>query len=229
MATIMYQQALCIALENIINKALELNCVDTTVTLEKITQKTLSIHLTEIGFPLSFTINDQAINDQSSLDIPKTIQKIVLVTTLTECADCSLHTSIKTLIAIKKEQASLTELIKQDKLDVKGDLKIAQQFAHIAENLTVDWQSELAKHIGDVATHKLIQFGRIFKQKLSFAKEQIQADASEYIVHEQRLVVTNSQISHFNLQVDTLTEQTHAVSARLEQLIERFSRSAVIK
>lgn len=211
MAIIMYQQALCITLERAINKALKLNKINIGATLERIAQKTLTIHLTEVGFPLSFTINDDPQSD-----------KKIIVTTLTERTDCRLNTSIKTLLAIKN-QASLTELIKQDKLDVEGDLKIAQQFASIAESLDIDWQTELAKHIGDVATHKIVSLGKVFANKMGFARQQIQADFSEYIIHEKRLAVTHSQLSQFNHQVQDLSSETQAISARIEQLANRLT------
>jgi len=203
MSTLMHQQLLCSGLEQLVNKALALN-LQGKQGLDRLEQKTLSLHLQEIGFALSFTVSAQH----------------VLINTLTEHPDCTINTSVKTLLLLKKEQ-QLTELIKQDKLDISGDIKVAQTFAHIAETLDIDWQSELAKHIGDIATYKLIQTGKSVGNKLKFAVQQIQADASEWLVHEKKLVVTSSQISHFNQQVSDLEKQAQLLADRAERLLHK--------
>jgi len=205
-SSLMISQVLTSTLEVVINKTLTLSANNTS--LEKLTQKTLMLKLEELGFPLSFSVCNTTEPTQ------------VVVTTLTEHADCTINTSISTLRELKAEQ-QITELIKQNKLDLTGDIKIAQQFASIAENLDVDWQSELANHIGDIPTHKLIQLGKRISAKLQFASKQINADASEYIVHEKRLVVTRSQIDQFNHQVAEMNEQVDELEQRISQLINR--------
>ncbi|MFT5757805.1 MAG: ubiquinone biosynthesis protein UbiJ [Alteromonadaceae bacterium] len=203
MSTFMHQQLLCSALEKLVNMALALN-LQGKQGLDRLEQKTLSIHLQEIGFPLSFTVSAQN----------------VLINTLIEHPDCSINTSVKTLLELKKEQ-QLTELIKQDKLELSGDIKVAQNFADIAETLDIDWQSELAKHIGDIPTYKLTQVGKFVGNKLKFAAQQIQADASEWLVHEKKLVVTRSQISHFNHQVSELEKQVQLLANKAESLLNK--------
>jgi len=194
---LMPQQALCSVLEIIVNQALALN-IHGVAILSKLEQKTLSVNLTELGFPLSFSINQQE----------------VLVSTLTERSDCSIDTSIKTLLDLKKEQ-QITELIKQEKLDVYGDIKIAQQFANIAESLEIDWGSELAKHIGDIPAFKLTQLQRFIGNKLRFASNQIQADSSEWLLHEKKLLITHSQIDDFKQQVEKTSQETNRLSNRI--------------
>ncbi|PHR85289.1 MAG: hypothetical protein COA59_02720 [Colwellia sp.] len=205
-SNLMVSQVLTSTLEMVINKTLALSASNTS--LDKLTQKTLTLCLEELGFPLSFSVCN-------TLENPH-----IMVTTLTECADCTIKTSMSTLQELKAEQ-QITELIKQDKLDLTGDIKIAQQFASLVENLDIDWQSELAKHIGDIPTHKLILLGKKISTKVEFATKQINADASEYIVHEQRLIVTRSQIDQFNQQVFEVSKHVDELEQRISQLINR--------
>ncbi len=198
----MLQQALTSSLELLINKTLSLNI--NNVELKKLEQKTLVVVLSELGFPISVSVDNGSI----------------LVSGLTERADCTIKTSLKTLQELKAEQ-QLTELIKQDKLDLSGDIKVAQQFASIATNLNIDWQSELASYIGDVPTHKLMQLGKKIANKFQFAAKQIKADASEYIVHEKRLVVTRSQVEQFNQQVSQISNQVDDIATRIAKLGKR--------
>jgi len=195
----MLQQVLRSSIESLINKVLSLN-ID-PIDLNKLEQKTLTVVLSELNFPLCFTVSNHKI----------------IVSGLDEHADCRINTSIRTLQALKAEQ-SLTELIKQNKLDVVGDIKVAQQFSHIAQSLNIDWQSELAAHIGDMPTHKLVQFSKFIAGKLEFTANQIKADASEYIVHEKRLIVTRSQIDNFNHQVDQISNRVDNIACRIAAL-----------
>lgn len=202
----MLQQVLTSSIELLINKVLSLNT--DPIDLTKLEQKTLTIVLSELNFPLSLTVSNNKI----------------IVSGLTDRADCTVNTSIKTLQILKAEQ-QLTELIKQNKLDVAGDIKVAQQFSHLAESLNIDWQSELATHIGDVPTHKLVQLRKQVAAKFQFATKQIKADASEYIVHEKRLVVTRSQIEDFNQQVNQISNSVDQITSRIEALTKGLSNS----
>lgn len=128
---------------------------------------------------------------------------------------------------IKKEQ-QITELIKQEKLDILGDIKVAQQFASLFENLSIDWQSEFAEHIGDIPTYKLSQFSLWLREKINFAAEQIQADASEWLVHEKRLAVTKGQLLSFNQQVDDVANDVLMIEKKIERLLTKITNRAKI-
>ena len=209
--SLLLPQVATATLELIINKALSLNN-NTSVSFTALTQKTLTLELADFSFPLSFTVNSAA----SSTEI--------IVRTYVKYSDCTIHTSINTLKKLKANQ-SLTQLIKQDELDVNGDIKIAQQFASIAQSLEIDWQTELAKHLGDVPTHKLLQFSNKITKSLSARGKQFEADISEYLVHEKRLVVTSSQINAFNQQTKDIASEVDTLSARIDKLIADIAGS----
>lgn len=194
------------AIELVINKALTLN--GKPLSFSTLTQKTLTLELTELSFPLSFSVSSQ--------NTPTTIT----VTTLTANSDCTIQTSLQTLRKLKDNQ-SLTQLIKEDELDVVGDIKVAQKFATLAQSLEIDWQTELAKHLGDVPTHKLLHFGNKITKSLSATGKKIEADVTEYLVHEKRLVVPQSQINAFNLQVKGAADKVDALSQRIDKLLKK--------
>ncbi len=202
----MFAQALSAVLETLINQFLKYN-LSGTQALKPLSEKTLTVKLSELPFALSFSVSDEKIH----------------VTTNDEHSDCCIITSIKTLVELKKQQ-QLTDLIKNDKLDIQGDLKVAQHFANIAETLDIDWQSELAKRIGDIPTYKLGQIGQNILKKLNFAAKQIQADASEWLVHEKRLLVTATEITSFNLDVAQAEQQVSALSQRIDALINQQTK-----
>ncbi len=202
-------QAISATLEILVNKALLLN-QNKLLAIHTLLGKTLTVKVAELTFPLSFTVNAQA------------TQTKVIVSSLTEGSECTILTSLSTLKKLKAEQ-QITQLIKQGELDVLGDVKIAQQFAVIAQSLDIDWQTELAKYIGDVPTHKILQYGNKVTKGLVKHSAQFNADITEYIVHEKRLLVTNSEIKRFNQQVTAVSEEVDRLSDRINKLSSELS------
>jgi ubiquinone biosynthesis protein UbiJ len=197
------QQAICALLEAFINKALTLNInSNNNESLNQLEQKTLTLKLAELAFPLSFSVGKQKIQ----------------VSSLTDHNDCRVDTSIYSLIELKKEQ-QITTLIKQDKLELQGDVKIAQQFLALAESTDIDWPDELAKHIGDIPTYKLMQLGQFLQQRLQFAGKQIQADASEWLLHEIKAVIHTDEMSRFSQRVSETSLATDRLSNRVDLLL----------
>lgn len=213
-------QIVTATIEAIINKALSLN--NTSTSLASLNQKTLTLALEELPFLLCITVtknvNQSVINNRADSGT----ELSVVVRSQCEESDCTINTSISTLTKLKAKQ-SLTQLIKQDELDVSGDIKVAQQFATIAQSLDIDWQSELAKHLGDVPTHKLLNLGNKITASVSKKAKQVEADIGEYLVHEKRLVVTNSQISAYNQQTNDIAEQVERLANRIDQLAQKVS------
>ena len=204
MSQFMYQQTLCALIEKAVNKALSLN-INGKEALYPLEEKTLTVQLDELAFPLSFSI----------------VQQQILVTSLTERSDCQLTSSFSSLLTLQKDQ-QITVLIKQEKLDIIGDIKVAQQFASLFENISIDWRSELATHIGDIPTYKMTQFGQWIKEKFFFAQGQIEADVSEWLVHEKRLLVTKSQLQLFNEQVTDTAKAVKVIHQRVEKLMKNL-------
>jgi ubiquinone biosynthesis protein UbiJ len=197
------QQAICALLEAFINKALTLNInSNNNESLNRLEQKTLTLKLAELAFPLSFSVGKQKIQ----------------VSSLTDNNDCRVDTSIYSLIELKKEQ-QITTLIKQDKLELQGDVKIAQQFLALAESVDIDWQDELAKHIGDIPTYKVMQLGQVLQQRLQFAGKQIQSDASEWLLHEIKAVIHTDEMSRFSQRVSETSLATDRLSNRVDLLL----------
>ncbi len=205
---LMFAQTLSALLEKLINQFLHYN-LHGTRALKPLSEKTLTVKLAELPFPLSFTVNHEKVH----------------VTASESHYDCCIVTSVSTLIELQKEQ-QLTQLIRNKKLDIQGDLKVAQRFADIAQTLDIDWQSELAKRIGDIPAYKIGQFGRQLLNKLSFASQQIQADASEWLVHEKRLMITSTELSYFSRDVDAVEQQVSNLSQRIDGLINHIDKTS---
>ncbi|TPH15567.1 ubiquinone biosynthesis accessory factor UbiJ [Litorilituus lipolyticus] len=203
---LMVPQFICSVVELIINRALSLS--NKPITLSAIENKTFTLELAELNFPLSITVSNN----------------VLLVNSTNSTSDCTLISSIATLRQLKAQQ-QLTELIKQEQLDIQGDIKVAQQFARIAEELDIDWPTEVARHIGDVPTHKIGQLSQKAKKSISQLFETLEADVGEFLIHEKRLAVTNSEIKRFNQGVEQTSDQLTRIESRLAALENRLNDS----
>ena len=203
---LMPQQALSTALEFIINQAIT-KSAPSSAMLAQMEQQTLAINLTELPFPLVFTCTREKI----------------LVSGNLELANCTITTSLKTLQQLKSDNA-LTEAIKSSKLNLEGDLKIAQRFAGLMDSISIDWQSELAKHIGDIATYKVSRLTSSLWQKLAFTSQQVQADASEWLVHEKKLSITQDEYLPYRAGVIDVSHQIDGLEQRIWQLEQKLNK-----
>lgn len=204
----MHPQLFCSVIEAIANQALTMS-ESSKAQLEKLGEASLLVQISELGFPLLF----------------RQCQQRLLITSATEqavTADCSIYTSFSTLAELKSEH-QLTELIKQEKLDIQGDLKVAKQFAAIAESIDIDWGSELEKHVGDIAAFKIMSLAKKAVEKAKFVKTQISSDATEYLVHEQKLMVTQPELTRFFDGVSACTSQTNQIEQQVKQLQQRLA------
>lgn len=210
----MHIQLLSSTIELILNQALKMGNPPTSM-LTPLANKSLAIELSELNTVLCLTVHEQQIVISSpSFD--------------NDSYDCKITTSVKSLVQLKTEQ-QLTQLIKDNQLDISGDIKIAQQYANVFESLNIDWPSELEKHIGDVATHKLLTLVKTADKKIKFAQNQISSDATEYLVYEKKWLATKHEIDIFSNDVKTvqrkyqqIEQQVSSLSDKLEQCSQRL-------
>ncbi|WP_026957439.1 ubiquinone biosynthesis accessory factor UbiJ [Aliagarivorans taiwanensis] len=133
--------------------------------------------------------------------------------------DCGLSLHISSLPELSQSER-LPELLKQDKLQVEGDIKLAQQFADLFLKLEPQLEEKLSSVIGDAPAHMV---ARAFKQLQGTIKslaEQSPAHVAELARDEWQLLVGNGEYQRWALQVAQLQDRLEALSARVEALAE---------
>lgn len=206
MLQFMHIQLLTSSLELIVNQALKMGNHSVS-SLTKLEQKSLAVSLKELNATLCLSVSGEQILITSP-DLAPT------------AFDCHIETSLSTLVALRNEQ-QLTELIKNDQLNIQGDIKTAQQYASLFESLNIDWLSELEKYLGDIATYKLTQLAKGLSKKVKFAQQQIISDTTEWLVHEKKLAVTGLDITHFSDQVSDVSQQFSQHEKQISALIDK--------
>jgi len=135
--------------------------------------------------------------------------------------DVSLHADATTLYRVS-EGANLTELIKQDKLKLEGDLNLLQSFSQYLRGIEFDFAEPISRYLGDGPTHKLISTGN---QAKGFALEVLRKTRShlgQLAVEEYRLAPHPIELLHFRDQMDDLVADTRAIEQRITQLRDQI-------
>jgi len=110
-------------------------------------------------------------------------------------------------------------------VSISGDVEFVQGVYGIASELEIDWESQLANIIGDVAT---AQLSRLFSQTLSWSRQSFKNSTGvvdEYLHEELGIVPTTAEIEQFGdnldelkLSIDRLTARTRKIQHRIENL-----------
>ena len=107
------------------------------------------------------------------------------------------------------------------RIEISGDLAIAQQVQALLGELKIDWEELLASKIGDVPAHQLGRFARAAAGwgRASLAK--FERDTADFLHHEIRLAVERHDIDNFGRATFVLADDVDRLAARFRRLRER--------
>ncbi|MBW3528830.1 SCP2 sterol-binding domain-containing protein [Shewanella sp. NKUCC05_KAH] len=135
--------------------------------------------------------------------------------------DVSLHADATTLYRVS-EGANLTELIKQDKLKLEGDLNLLQSFSQYLRGIEFDFAEPVSRYLGDGPTHKLICSSHQVKDFALEVLRKTRSHLGQLAVEEYRLAPHPIELMHFRDQMDDLVADTRAIEQRIAQLRDQI-------
>jgi ubiquinone biosynthesis protein UbiJ len=135
--------------------------------------------------------------------------------------DVSLHADATTLYRVT-EGANLTELIKQDKLKLEGDLNLLQSLSQYLRSIEFDFAEPISRYLGDAPTHKLISTGHQAKGFALALLRKTRSHLGQLAIEEYRLAPHPIELVHFNDRVDDLVADTYALEQRIAQLRDQI-------
>ena len=169
--------------------------------LNKLNGKSFAVQLTNLSIQLKLSVNNH---------------KLMLSNNI-ESADCKVVTTSDQLKQLS-DASQLTKLIKQDKLELEGDLAIAQAFSGLLMDNDINWQNALAKYVGDGMAYRIVEkaenLATLFRNKSTDANYTM----SSLLTDELKVAPTEQEVSLFSNQVDALSAQVDRLSAQLTQL-----------
>lgn len=135
--------------------------------------------------------------------------------------DCYLSLSLSILPQLK-EQANITQLIKQDKLVLEGDMQLAQQFARLLTESKPDIEEWLSRITGDVVAHTLVSGAKSLGKSLQSSLHKHQSHLAQVVTEEWRIVPGPLEVAYFCDQVEQLESDYQQVEERFSSLAEKL-------
>ncbi|MFC3034279.1 SCP2 domain-containing protein [Pseudoalteromonas fenneropenaei] len=156
---------------------------------------------------------------QQQLALTFTGQRFHVFVDYPERGDCWVSADFATLASLQ-DPSQLTLLIRQERLDLEGDLHLAQSYSKVFANLHIDWPEQLSHYIGDAPAQQLwqlLQQGRshatvqhgLFTQTLT----QLCQDELKVAIHPLELQQFTSLTRTLKAQVDKLEQRIEALLA----------------
>ena len=200
---ILLQQLAHSFIEPSINKLLDFDD-QAELKLAKLENKSLSVCLTD----MSLRIKLQVLNHR------------VLLSSNIDGYDCLVTTSSQYLRSLS-DASQLTKLIKQDNLELDGDLAIAQGFSELLINNNIDWQELLSSYFGDAAAHKIATAMKSLAENIRLKSKDMDYTVSTAITEELKLSPHYNEVNSFIEQVDAIAAKTDKLAASIHLLANK--------
>ncbi len=124
----------------------------------------------------------------------------------------NLNAFMKTLFSKQKTQTGM---------HIKGDMDCAKAFYDCVQQIDIDWESHLAKGVGDNMAHLIVNS---IKESKNWAHETLEArtgDLGHYLQDEKELLPTRQECEAFYKEVDILRHDVERAQAILNHLQQR--------
>ena len=197
---------ICAVVETGLNQ-LRLQALDEYERQHQLHNKVIKLQLSQLSFPLYLLFN----------------QQIQVYSYYTGDVGVTVDADLTTLYQLT-EGSNLTELIKQDKLCIDGDMATLQAFSHYLQQNPFDFAELFSKYIGDVPTHFLensFKQGKALTQKIY---QQTQLHLRELAIEEYRLIPNKLEFYAFKDDLEDLIIDINQAEARLLKLQNKVKK-----
>lgn len=173
--------------------------------LSRFQGKVLQVHLKELNQTLTFVFS----------------QQIDVLSRFEGEPDCYLSLNIMVLPELR-DHSKITQLIKQDKLELTGDIQLAQKFSQLLVDSKPDIEEWLSKVVGDALAHTLVFNASQLGERIVSRAEKSRQQIAEVLTEEWRVAPASLEVADFCDQVDEVRSQTAHLEVKLMQLMERL-------
>ncbi|KIT45833.1 SCP-2 sterol transfer family protein [Vibrio parahaemolyticus EN9701121] len=172
--------------------------------LARLKGQVIQVHLKEIDKTLTFVFS----------------QQIDVLGNYEGQPDCYLSLNLSVLPELR-DQANITRLIKQDKLELEGDIQLAQKFSQLMTDCKPDIEEWLSRVTGDVVAHTLVQGTNPCLLGGWETYSPHQRHLAQVVTEEWKLAPAPLEVAYFCDQVDEVRSQASRVEARLNVLLSK--------
>jgi len=105
-----------------------------------------------------------------------------------------------------------------DDLQIEGDAEFAQQVTDLFDHLSIDWEEQAARLVGDVPAHQLSRLTGSLRKWLQKAGKSVTEDISDYLHEEAAWFPVRAELQEFFSDIDNLRMDADRLEARLNHL-----------
>ncbi|NDV91760.1 hypothetical protein GTH32_11245 [Alteromonas sp. 345S023] len=131
--------------------------------------------------------------------------------------DCCIKTSLQTLPELKNTNM-LTRLIQQNKLQVEGELAVAQKVSGLFQQLDIDVEEIVAGYTNDIIAHQSMRVAERIGQHAERVFANLATITGNALVEEKQLAAHRLAVMHFSDQVNSIRDDVAKLEARLQKL-----------
>jgi ubiquinone biosynthesis protein UbiJ len=131
--------------------------------------------------------------------------------------DCCIKTALQTLPELKNTNM-LTRLIQQNKLQVEGELAVAQKVSGLFQQLDIDVEEIVAGYTNDIIAHQSMRVLEGVKQQAQRVFANLATITGNALVEEKQLAAHRLAVMHFSDEVNSIRDDVAKLEARLQKL-----------
>jgi ubiquinone biosynthesis protein UbiJ len=112
-----------------------------------------------------------------------------------------------------------SENFQTGKLEISGDISVAQNIQSIVKSLDIDWEDYISNWVGDSLAYKT---GRAVKNSMSFMhtiNENIKLSLSDYFRYETECLIDKNEQDEFSRAFDVLRDDTERLKIRINKMV----------
>ena len=132
-------------------------------------------------------------------------------------ADCRVRTGVLVLPELR-DRSQVTRLIREQALDVQGDIQVVQNFVALADLAEFDPAELLAPYTGDIAAEGISKAMRGGAKFLHHGIKRQQRYVAEAITEEWRMAPGPLEVAWFAEETAAVERAVDALTKRLEKL-----------
>lgn len=197
------------AIETLFNNLLKLD-ENSSARLIPLQGKKLRVTLTELPWPLGFVFSSKV---DVLMEDPKDASP----------ADCSITLQLGTLNELR-DSSQITRLIQEKRLELDGDIHVAQHFSQLIKELDIDWEEHLSRNVGDVAAHNIWSFAKQAKSQIQQGLMHLGNMLKEGVVEEKQLLPHQIEVNKYLEDVSLLRGDVGRLEARIESLSNKLKK-----
>lgn len=107
-------------------------------------------------------------------------------------------------------------------IDISGDTQLAASFGNLLLNLDWDAEADLARLVGNMAAHQLMQAVQQIRRGMRIGVEETTTTMMEYATEESPLLAKRQNITNFIAEIDTLRDGHARLLKRIELIAQRL-------